>query len=267
MDGLLKSFFEKEKIEYYSALRYSDCKELRPDIIKRRGLVPRSVILYLLPYYSGRTRNISAYSASRDYHIAQREISERIIAGLKELYPNNSFFGFADHSPIDERHAALIAGLGILGDNRLLINKKYGTYVFIAEIISDLDPETLGARDPMPILHCEGCGSCTRACPTKSLSQENECLSSITQRKGELTGREIELMRSARTVWGCDMCQLACPHNREPRLTPIDFFHEDRIDMLTTELIDSMNDDQFAARAFSWRGRKTIKRNLDALEY
>ncbi len=267
MPGYAESLFLKEKIEYFSAIRYSDCKELRPQIIERCGILPRSVIVFLLPYYSGKTKNISLYAASRDYHIAVREITERLITGLKGVFPENKFFGFGDHSPIDERHAALIAGLGILGENRLLINKKYGSYVFIAEIITDLSPDELGAREPMPILHCESCGACAAACPTKSLVGGGECLSEITQRRGELTESEIALMRSQNTVWGCDVCQNSCPHNASPKLTPIDFFHEGRIDHLTTELLDSMSDEQFSQRAYSWRGRETVKRNLDKLKY
>ena len=262
-----KSLFANEKIEYFSAVRYSDCKELRPDIIERCGIFPRSVIVFLLPYYSGKAKNISLYAASRDYHIAVKEITERIITGLKGEFPENEFFGFGDHSPIDERHAALIAGLGVLGDNKLLINEKYGSYVFIAEIITNLDPDALGANEPMPMRRCEGCGACTDACPTKSLTGGGVCLSESTQRRGELTEREVELMRSLDTVWGCDACQAVCPHNASPILTPIDFFHKRRIDYLTTELLDSMSDAEFSQRAYSWRGRKIIKRNLDKLKY
>lgn len=267
MNKIAENIFIREKIEYFSPLRYVDCKEIRPQIISRHGIIPRSVIVFLLPYYSGKTKNISLYAASRDYHIAIKEITDRLIKSFKSEYPKNKFFGFGDHSPIDERHAALIAGLGVLGDNRLLINEKYGSYVFIAEIITDLDPDALGDHMPIPIKHCEGCGACLAACPTKSLTKDGECLSAITQRKGELSEFEVELMRSINTVWGCDMCQLACPHNKNPHITPIDFFHEDRIEYLTTELLDSMSEEDFADRAFSWRGRKTVKRNLDALGY
>lgn len=267
MQTCIEKLFASEKIEYFSALRYADCKVIRPDIADRCKITPKSVVVFLLPYYSGETVNISRYAASMDYHIAVREITGRIIEGLVSEFPENKFFGFGDHSPIDERHAALISGLGVLGGNRLLINEKYGSYVFIAEIISDLDPESFGAHEPMPILHCEGCGACTRACPTKSLTEECECLSAITQRKGELAEREVELMRSQGTVWGCDACQSACPHNAAPCFTPIEFFHKERIGELTAEILYSMSDEEFARRAYSWRGRKTVKRNLDVFKY
>ena len=157
---IAESFFENEKIEYFAALRYSDCKEIRPDILKRCDAVAKSVIIFLLPYYSGCGRNISAYAVAKDYHAALKCINERLIARLKADYPENSFFGFGDHSPIDERHAAAIAGLGIIGDNRLLINERYGSFVFIGEIITDTEPEILGAKAPCALNRCHGCGIC-----------------------------------------------------------------------------------------------------------
>jgi epoxyqueuosine reductase QueG len=73
-----------------------------------------------------------------------------------------------------------------------------------------------------------------------------------------------------KTVWGCDLCQTACPHTRrvirDGYTTPIPFFHESRIPRLTSETLDAMDPSSFKTRAFSWRGRATIARNLAAYE-
>ena len=266
MDKILQSFFLKEKIEYFTSVDYEFCRQIRPDIIARRKITPRSVIIFLLPYYSGEAGNISLYAVSKDYHLAIKDVTDRLIDVLKEKYPENSFFGFGDHSPIDERHAAAIGGLGIIGENRLLINEKYGSYVFIAEIITDLAPDLLGAGAPLPVRYCERCGACIEACPTKALENLGECLSAVTQKKGELTTAEAELMKREGTVWGCDKCQTACPHNATPRHTPIEFFHQDRIERIDLSALDSMSEKSFSERAYSWRGRKTIERNLEKLK-
>ncbi len=266
---MLKSFFENEKIEYSAVIPYSSCREISHDIMAREEFAPKSVILFLIPYYGGECVNLSRYAAARDYHLYIRYINEKLISYLSQMYPESSSKGYGDHSPIDERHAALIAGLGMLGDNGLLINPKYGSYVFIADVISDIEPEKL-QKDitTYPVSHCEGCGACKAACPTGILRGcGSDCLSAVTQRKAELSEEEINLMKKYNTVWGCDECQSSCPHNKNPKYSPIEFFSEDRIPMLTSDILSKMTEEEFKSRAFAWRRRKTIQRNLEYLEY
>ncbi len=253
-------------IEYFSVLRYTDVCETSSEILARAEIAPKTAIVYLLPYYGGECVNLSRYAASLDYHIALREINSELISTLAEHYPNSMSAGYGDHSPVDERHAALISGLGIAGDNGLIINEKYGSYVFIGDILTDIDPDELSAVAPSAISRCHSCGACKRACPTGILSGDGcDCLSAITQKKGELSDSEIALMRRYNTVWGCDECQRVCPYNKDPAVTPIDFFHRERITHLTREILDAMSRDEFCRRAFAWRGRRTVERNLDAL--
>jgi len=265
--SLLSDFFSEREIEFFSVLSYSDCRESDPRILARTDLVPRSAIIYLLPYYAGECINLSRYAASLDYHIVIKDINDSLRTFLSEHFPGSNSVGYGDHSPIDERHAALVCGLGIQGDNGLLINEKYGSYVFIADVLTDISPEKLGAITPKEMGHCPSCGACRRACPTGILRYEGtDCLSAITQKKGELSDLEISLMREYETVWGCDICQSSCPYNATPRITPIKFFHKDRIPHLTIDGLNSMSNEEFSQRAFAWRGRKTVERNLKELE-
>ena len=263
----LRETFLSLGVEYFAILDYSDCRQTNERIIDRAGFTPRSAIIYLLPYYAGKTDNISIYASSLDYHIAIREINDGIASLLIENFPEANLCGYGDHSPIDERHAALIGGLGIAGDSGLIINEKYGTYVFIGDMITDIDPSLLGADEPREIESCIHCGACKKACPTGILrGKGTDCLSAITQRKGELSADEIALMRKYNTAWGCDICQLSCPYNRNPIETQVSFFYKDRIPFLTREILDSMTEEEFSRRAFAWRKRKTVERNLDILE-
>ena len=263
---MLESYFISQKIEYFAVLSYEKCREINARIIDRQGFRPKSVIIYLLPYYAGETDNLSRYASSLDYHLAIAEINAGLEKTLRERFPEANIRGYGDHSPIDERHAALISGLGIAGESGLIINEKYGTYIFIGDMVTDIDPDLLGESELFPIKKCCGCGACKRACPTGILRGEgSDCLSAITQRKGELSDEEKRLMRDCNTLWGCDMCQTSCPHNRNPKITPIEFFHRDRIPRLTAEILDSMSDEEFNKRAFAWRKRKTVERNLEIL--
>ncbi len=267
MKNRLKEFFDTEKIEYFSVLPYSECKVLRPDIMAREDFLPKSVIIFLIPYYGGECLNISRYAASRDYHIYVKEITEKLASFLKCEIANIRCKGYGDHSPIDERDAAAKCNLGIIGDNGLLINEKYGSYVFIAELVCNAEPALFGDFLLNGVNFCEHCAACRNACPTKRLSTPDApCLSAVTQKRGELSADEKEIMKKVGSAWGCDLCQQVCPHNAEPKISPIPFFTEDRITELTGKEMSQMSDVEFSVRAFSWRGRKTVLRNLDVLE-
>ncbi|MBQ8350910.1 MAG: epoxyqueuosine reductase [Clostridia bacterium] len=271
LNELVSRPLREEHIEYAAALPYEACRLLRPYLVERLSpFVPRTVILFLVPYYAGRAENLSCYASARDYHGYMKGLFARVIPRM-QAESGCSFFGFADHSPIDERLAAAQAGLGMRGENGLLIHPRYGSFVFIGELLTDMPPEAVGAISPQEVLPCLSCGACARACPTGFLRGEGaECLSAITQKKGELTEQEVALVRAGGSVWGCDCCQLVCPHNvsamREEQYTPIPYFREERITHLTKACLAAMTAEEFAARAFSFRGRTPLLRNLDLLD-
>lgn len=261
---IIYGFFEDRKIEYYRVVDYSVLNEINPSLTARSGLTPKSAIIFLIPYFVSHPKNLSTYAASHDYHIYIKETADALINELSFAFPKYKFVGYGDHSPIDERHAALISGLGILGKNELLINERYGSYVFIADILTDMPKELLPTASVSEIKKCIGCNKCLAVCPTGILRSESEnCLSAITQRKGDLTEDEVEMMRKCDTVWGCDLCQRVCPYNKDVEITPIDFFHKDRVLELTADYVNSLSDEEFKKRAFAWRGRKTVLRNLE----
>ena len=148
-----------------------------------------------------------------------KELEAAVLPQLREAYPDLTFALFADHSPIMEVDAAARAGLGVLGMNGLLLTPGYGSFVFIGELITDAD-YTLVTGEPIPDFpadppRCEGCGLCVKACPAGCRAGDRSgCLSALTQKKGDLTPEETAAIVKGGLVWGCDACQLACPHNR-----------------------------------------------------
>jgi epoxyqueuosine reductase QueG len=96
------------------------------------------------------------------------------------------------------------------------------------------------------------------------------CLSALTQKKGDLTAEETDAVLRGGLVWGCDTCQLACPHNlrviREGHDTSIPYFTDDRLTRLDSGILSAMPDEAFSSRAYAWRGRKVISRNMSLFE-
>ena len=258
----IKQLLRDEHIELAAALPLSATRITKPYLLEKCGITDGSAVCFAIPYYTAPrdVPNLSAYAYAEDYHFYVRELGERLCAKLSSLYPGNRFAVFADHSPIDERHAAALSGLGIIGRHGMLITEPYSSYVFLAELITDAPLED----ESCEIKYCRGCGACRAACP---FELKGNCLSALTQKKGVLSPEEQSLIRKHGSVWGCDKCSEACPHthiarNRGTLNSPIPFFSQARITHLTLSQLEAMDDQTFARRAYSWRGRETIKRNV-----
>lgn len=277
------------KIKYARALPLSACSVTKPRLLSREGIDPDrgSVLLFLLPYYTseGEGGDLSMYAAGRDYHGIFRRLSERLLSDLRRLMPDAAFAAYADHSPIDEKIAAAMAGLGVIGCHSLLINEDYSSFVFIGGIYSDIPvgdwltiADGISIPDSLSVSYCSRCGACRRACPVSAIGDGDApgdgfgidpvlCLSAVSQKK-TLTEEEEKLIAGAPFLWGCDVCQLACPHTAAARkkgtiYTPVEEFHENVIPSLTEEILDSLIESgEFESRAFSWRGEGVVRRNI-----
>ena len=109
MDQRVAALFDREHIFLRALLPFSACRVTAARLYEEKGISPQSVIVFLIPYYVKAPDNFSAYAASEDYHLYAKMLSERLLSALSSLYPRHRFMTFADHSPIDERHAAVIA--------------------------------------------------------------------------------------------------------------------------------------------------------------
>lgn len=234
--------------------------------IKRLPQNPKTVITAVFPYYRGETSGeISAYAVGADYHPVVGGILRQCAEKLKKELNGYAFEPFCDSSPIPEVKTALLAGLGLLGKNGLLITPGYGSFVFIGEIVTDLDLNVKGAD----VNFCPGCGACLSACPSGvlkgSFCREN-CVSFISQKKGVLSEDEEVLLRRAGTVWGCDICQNVCPLNRKAATTDIRSFRENIKTCITAaETLEPDFEKEFSNRAFMWKGSGVLKRNIGIL--
>lgn len=221
-----------------------------------------SVILALFPYRfpeDGQPRNLSRYAAVNDYHTAAATVMERVAEVLRREGAEAAVF--CDNSPIPEVYAAAVSGLGVIGDNGLLLNDRFGSYVFIAEIVTDL---ALPHVDH-PVRHCGGCSYCREACPARCIGlaeKATRCISAVTQKKGDLSEEERQLIKTGGFCWGCDRCQEVCPHNRQATVAPHPCFTE-YVPWLTAERISAAN---LREKPYGWRGPEVLKRNLEILD-
>lgn len=242
--------------ELFGACEFESFKDCLLDCRAKETLPPnlKTVIMVALPYNvkKEKPKNISRYSAVLDYHLVLGEKLKTACRKLKEKYKQNNFLSFVDSSPIPEVTAARKAGLGVLGKNGLLITKKYGSFVFLGEILTD---KVFPYKNENG--ECINCGECEKNCPNH-LKGRNNCLSSITQKKGELETQEKELLLKHNTAWGCDICQEVCPLNKDKSLSTEPQFLESYRD-------EYIMGEDISFRAFNWRGRKVIERNLKIL--
>lgn len=222
----------------------------------------KTIIVLAVSYYTKTEGNISMYARGKDYHKVIKNLTEPIIRLLTE----NGFraCAFCDDAPLDERFLAKAAGIGFIGKNGFLITKDHGSFVFLSHIITDCEIEP----DFENTESCKNCGRCINACPTGALKTGDfyTCLSYITQKKGELTKEEESLILKNNTCWGCDICQTVCPHNENVALSEIPEFYEDLI--VNLEEVPKSNREFkmiYGDRAFSWRGKGVIERNLSIM--
>ena len=242
-------------------------KRINPKLIMENA---KSIIVCVFPYHieDKYESNISRYCYGMDYHLVIKEKLNEICEEIKSVDEKFEYRVFADNGPLVDRYLAYLAGIGYYGVNNNLITDKYGSYVFIGYIVNNYDLEVDNPTNKT----CIKCNKCVKYCPGNALEgnykmNPKKCLSYITQKKEELTLEEKDKMKKNKLIFGCDICQIVCPHNKDICESNIEEFTTDLITNLDEEEISSISNKEFKRRyknrAFSWRGTNIIKRNMD----
>ena len=212
----------------------------------------KTIIMCAFPYKvkENAPKFLSRYASVPDYHTVCGNILADACEKLSQIYPNNKFEYFCDNSPIPEVHTAAMAGIGVKGDNGLLITQEYGSYVFLGEIVTDLE---IACENKYS--ECSHCGKCKQKCPVNL--NKSECLSNLSQKK-QLDNSELQILKKNNILWGCDICQNVCPMNKQAKITYITEFIDGYRDEYTL-------DEDSQGRPYTWRGEKVIKRNYENL--
>lgn len=182
----------------------------------------RSVVMLGLDY--GQTPNeqveanfgrIAAYARGPDYHDVLWEKLNTLGEWLREHVPEAETRGVTDSAPLLERDFARRAGLGWFGKNTMLINKRTGSFHFLAALLTNIQ---LPTDPPHTASHCGTCTACLDVCPTRAFPEPGtldarKCISYLTIETKTPFPPEL---REGVGDWlfGCDLCQTVCPWNR-----------------------------------------------------
>ncbi|MBI3587016.1 MAG: tRNA epoxyqueuosine(34) reductase QueG [Ignavibacteriales bacterium] len=190
--------------------------------IDPRNIVPdaKSVISVAMNYYadvphanSPEIGKISRYAWGDDYHILVTARIQSLVDCIKHEKPDANAKAYVDTGPAMDKAWAVRAGIGWLGKHTNVITKEYGSWVFLGEIISDVDLE----YDEPIADFCGSCTACIVACPTHAIVEpyvldSTKCISYLTiEHKGEIPG-ELK-PKFENWIYGCDICQDVCPWN------------------------------------------------------
>ena len=194
----------------------------------------KSVISLLMNYYPTEKQKegapkISKYAYGQDYHEVIRTKLNELLSLMRSTLGDLQGRGFVDSAPVLERAWAVKSGLGWVGKNGNLINKKNGSFLFIANLIIDLELEY---DDPFAKDYCGTCSKCIDACPTDAILDNkvvdgSKCISYFTIELKEMLIPDAMKGKFDNWIFGCDICQDVCPWNRfakptqEPAFTPI----------------------------------------------
>jgi epoxyqueuosine reductase len=232
----------------------------------------QSVICIALPYRTDEpaplplTGRVSNYAWSIDYHRRVKtllgQVAQRIDAAAGE--PVTAIA--CDTKPLAERAFAARAGLGWIGKHTNLIDPRAGSFVFLGEIVTTL---ALPPDEPLR----KSCGSCTRcitSCPTGALRGDytidaTKCIADLTQRTDAIP-REMRPLIGT-WVWGCDLCQVACPPNQRTTVRADDQNRPLEAQTSTPSLLRLLRlrsgefKRLYAQTAMGWRGAAVLRRN------
>lgn len=250
-----------------------------------------------LPVYG----RIAAYSTgSADYHDLIHDRLKQFKAWFQTRLPEAVTRGVVDTAPLLEREFAMLAGLGWLGKNTLLINRSIGSYFFLAALLVDQaiaptsyafsfdthssqednrEDENPSTAIELPVYltlsdvthdYCGSCTACLDACPTQAFPEPrtldaNRCISYLTIEYEGIIARDLRGLMDD-WIFGCDVCQQVCPWNRKPipteesKLTPV--YSDNSIAVLDLlSLTESEFRERYRKTPF-WRTRLTgMQRN------
>ncbi len=242
-----------------------------------RLLVPgaKSVVSLLYNYFPKKDLampgqyKIAKYAYGEDYHVVIKEKLHTLLLQVQGELGDIQGRVFVDSAPIMERSWAARSGLGWIGKNSLLLNRSMGSFLFVAELILDIELEPDGPVGD----YCGTCTACMDACPTDAIPEAgvvdgSRCISYFTIELKEEIPTSMK-GKFENWIFGCDICQDVCPWNRfsqphqEPAFEPVQLSNMSRKDW--EEITEVIFDKEFKKSAMKRTGYRGLRRNIKFL--
>jgi epoxyqueuosine reductase len=254
---------------YQSGMKYMERNlEKRRDVNK---ILPdaESVISLGVNYYTDEaytnnpeTGKISRYAWGKDYHLVIWDKLLILENSLKNIDSAFDSISYVDTGPVMDKVWAKRAGLGWIGKHTNLINKEFGSWIFLSTIITNYKFNYSNEIEDF----CGSCTACIDACPTNAIVEDyvidsNKCISNLTiENKGDIPTKFKG--KFDRWIYGCDICQDVCPWNAKfSMITPLQEFRPDNgLTEIQLDDVLSMDNDEFKER-FSISPIKRAKLN------
>lgn len=245
-----------------------------------RLLVPgtKSVISLLFNYHTDNKQvdqeapKLAKYAYGKDYHFVIKERLKILFQHIQNHIGKVEGRYFVDSAPVLDRAWARETGLGWIGKNSMLINKKRGSNFFIASMMLDIE---LSYDQPIQD-YCGTCTKCIDSCPTNAILNDrqidsNQCISYLTieLKDNQLPNQFADKMNN--WVFGCDICQDVCPWNRfGVENTETNFQPKEELMNLSSDEWHNLQKEQFQQLFQKSAVKRTkfsgLKRNLNFLK-
>ena len=240
----------------------------------------KSVVVVALNYFTPHEHRsqpgsgkISRYAWGDDYHDIVREKLNELVDRVKDEEPGINARACVDTVPVMEKAWAVRAGLGWIGKSSNLITTDLGSWIFIGEIVVDIE---LDYDDDVVADHCGTCTACLDACPTGAIVEPyvvdgRKCISYATiELRDEVLPADFEGKMES-WLYGCDICQDVCPWNRFEQPTDESRFEpRNQESELALDQVLQFSPEDYAARFRRSAMKRTkltgLKRNARALK-
>lgn len=250
--------------------------ELRVDPRKTLQSV-KSIIVIGMSYYVDEKKlqdssgaqfygELARIAWGKDYHIVLMNKLERLAGFIAEKYDGFEYKPFVDTGPLVDRYVANCAGIGFYGYNSAIINEDFGSWIFLGYMLTNVP---LKKDMPLKYKSCLGCNLCIEHCPTSAIEapykfDAGKCLSNMLQQKKPISKKMLPVIENK--IYGCDICQDVCPHNKDIKeMTSRDFIPKrlsNKVDLVRLLQISNKEfDSLFGENASGWIGKKTLQRN------